>query len=83
MTKATKRLPRKISTVDQAVRAFGGIEACAEAFHTTADLVQQWRKWKDWPCAIYLGLYLGLIERGFNPSPRQFKVRRLEDLAGV
>ena len=74
MTKLSKRIPRAkktrkaISTVEKAIKAYGGVHATAKAFGTSVKSIRQWHKWGV-PCTHHLGLYLGLQMRGRSPAP--------------
>lgn len=76
----TKPLPA-ITTVDQLIRAYGGMADTARAFHTSVKSVRQWRQF-GLPCTHYLGCYLGLLARGYLPTPSLFAVERFQQLAG-
>jgi hypothetical protein len=83
MAKATKRLSKRVTTVRQAIKAYGGELSMAEAFQTTVDCVRRWKRWGVIPCTDHLGLFLGLRARGFEPMPKLFDVKDLRELAGV
>ena len=87
MPKAQKQISRarkvrKVSTMKELVKAYGGLEATAEAFHTTVKSVKQMKVF-GLPCTHFVGSYLGLKARGFEPSPKLFGVKRMCDLPGA
>jgi hypothetical protein len=80
MTKAAKKT---ITTMPQLIRAYGGEVKMAKAFQTTPECIRRWKRWGGVPCTEYLGLYMGLEQRGYVPGPKLFNVKRLDELPGM
>jgi len=87
MTKAKKRVARKtrkVATLRQAIRAYGGVRKMAKAFDTTPEFIRQCQRWGEIPCTDHLGLMMGLKRRGYEPSPKLFGLKKsLDELAGM
>ena len=77
------KVKRKVTSVSGVIKAYGGLQATAKAFHTTPAGIEQWRRWGEIPCTDYLGLYLGLKARGYVPGPKLFDVKSLDELPGI
>jgi hypothetical protein len=62
---------KKIETLDQAAKAYGGKKAMAKAFAITVAELGLW-KVRGIPTRYELGLYHGVLARGMEPTPRLF-----------
>lgn len=71
-----------ITTVQGVIRSYGGVKATAKAFQTTVNDVRRWGRWGEMPTECWLGLFLGLQERGFVPAPVLFGVEAFAHLPG-
>jgi hypothetical protein len=72
-----------VNSVSGCIRAYGGERKMAEAFQTTVEGVRQWKRWGEVPCTEHLGLFLGLMQLGYQPGPKLFDVKSLDELPGV
>jgi hypothetical protein len=79
VAKATKRLQRRISRVDQAIKAFGANAKFMRAFQR--DSLVTWHRFV--PPGHHLGLYVGLERRGYQVSPKLFGLPSWRELPGV
>jgi hypothetical protein len=82
--KPVKQSNRKVSTVDQAVKIYGGADKLARSFCISTDRegVEAWFH-AGVPRAHHLGLYVGLHKRGYEPTPKLFGLSSWRQLAGV
>ena len=73
MTQAQERIERKadrtVTTLAQAIAAYGGRGPFREAFCISDDQLDDWQRWGDIPRGAQLGLLLGLKARGYTMSP--------------
>ena len=73
MTQAQERIERKagktVTTLAQAIAAYGGRGPFREAFCISDDQLDDWQRWGDIPRGAQLGLLLGLRARGYTMSP--------------
>jgi len=75
---------RKVTSVSGVIKAYGGAKAMAEAFQTTEESIEQWKRWGEIPCTEHLGLAMGLKRRGYEPSPKLLGLKKsMEELPGV
>jgi hypothetical protein len=72
-----------IEHIDDVIEAYGGREKFAQAFGypDRATMLQHWRH--GIPSGAGLGLYMGLLARGCEPTPKLFGLKSWEDLVGV
>ena len=77
---------RPIETVDEAEAIYGGPKPMAKAFRLSLSSggngIAMW-KTRGVPRGQQLGLYLGLKQRGVEPSPKLFGVVKWSDIAGA
>jgi hypothetical protein len=81
MVAATK----KVSTIDEAAAAYGGMPELVKAFGLTmvkgrTNSVERWLQ-SGVPRYHHLALYLGLQHRGFDATPELFGARSWEETA--
>jgi hypothetical protein len=84
MAKAMKTLKR-VSTLTQAIAAYGGEKAFAKAFGLrgkAGDTLADWQR-HGVPRGHQLGLCVGLEMRGAEPLPELFGAETWEDVPGV
>lgn len=77
---------QRISTITQAVRAYGGAAKITRAFRLPQhgpNSLDEWQRWDAIPKGYHLALYLGLLARGCKPMPTLFGVRAWDHLTGV
>jgi hypothetical protein len=75
MAKATKQLPQRIATVDQALAALGGDDRVAKWLRVDPHMIEEMRRHgyvhRDW-CLHFL---LSLQARGYDPQPSLFGLK--------
>jgi hypothetical protein len=87
MTQAQKRVAPKtgktVTTLAQAIAAYGGRGPFREAFCISDDQLDDWQRWGEIPRGAQLGLLLGLKARGYTMAPQLVGVDTWADVAGV
>ena len=87
MTQAQKRVVRKtgktVTTLAQAVAAYGGRRPFCDAFCISDDQLDDWQRWGDIPRGAQLGLLLGLKTRVYTMAPQLMGVDSWADVAGM
>jgi hypothetical protein len=87
MAKGQKQVVHKsgktVTTLAQAVHAYGGRGPFREAFCISDDQLDDWQRWGDIPRGAQLGLLLGLKARGYTMAPQLVGVDSWADVAGV
>jgi hypothetical protein len=74
---------RIVKNLAQAINAYGGADKFAKAFfyENPHVLRQHWKL--GVPAGARLGLFIGLAERGYEPTPRLYGLRSWPELIGV
>jgi hypothetical protein len=72
--RAVPKTGKTVTTLAQAIAAYGGRRWFREAFCISDDQLDAWQRWGDIPRSAQLGLLLGLKARGFDSAPTLFGV---------
>src|SRR5262245_5379341 len=87
MAKGQKQVVQKtaktVTTLAQAVAAYGGRRPFCGAFCISDDQLDDWQRWGDIPRGAQLGLLLGLKARGYEMSPQLVGIDSWVDVARV
>ena len=87
MTQAQERIVRKtgktVTTLAQAIAAYGGRGPFREAFCISDDQLDDWQRWGEIPRGAQLGLLLGLKARGYTMAPQMAGVDSWADVATI
>jgi hypothetical protein len=78
----TKAKP-KVSTIAQAVKAYGSTAKMARAFQVKSGEVRQWAEVGYVPKIHHLGIVVGLRMRGRLASAKLFGLENWQELPGV
>jgi hypothetical protein len=77
-----------VETLDQAIAAYGGMAKMARDFRYAkkskgkGDAIAMWKVRGEVPRTHHLGLYLGLLALGVEPSPKLFGVGKWCEMHG-
>ncbi len=75
---------RIVKSLDEAINAYGGVHKFARAFHyKDGKEIERWKEVGIIPAGAGLGLYVGLLQRGYEPHPQLFGMRSWQELLGA
>lgn len=83
---AFRKKPQKVSTIREAVKAYGGTAQIRRAFRLPKQgpgSLDEWRRWNHVSKGYHLALFVGLMARGFEPTPSLFGVSEWDHMTGV
>jgi hypothetical protein len=74
---------RIVKDLDHAIKIYGGPRKFAESFkYTSTEFIVRWHQFGV-PAGAWLGLFMGLVERGYISHPRLYGVRSWRQILGV
>jgi len=78
---------KRVRTIEEAEAVYGGLKKLASAnkmsIAKNGNAISNWKARGEVPPGRHLGLYIGLLVRGAEPTPRLFGVDKWSEIPGV